>query len=64
MLDVTFGEDVVRIRTGHGAHNFAVLRQSALNLLKQENAIDRSIRAKYMRAAFDDVYLLRVLCSV
>ena len=64
VLDVTFGEDDARIRTGHGAQNFAVLRQIALNLLKQEDAIDRSIRAKRMRAALDEDYLLQVLCSV
>jgi len=35
ILDVTFGEDASRIRTGMGAQNFAIVRRMALNLFKQ-----------------------------
>ena len=31
--DVTFGEDACRVRTGHGAHNLAILRNLAITLL-------------------------------
>jgi predicted transposase YbfD/YdcC len=33
--DVTFGEDLSRLRTGHGAKNMAVVRHFALNLVRQ-----------------------------
>jgi hypothetical protein len=61
VLDVTFSEDDARIRIGNAPQNFAVLRQIALNLLKQEHLVKRSVRAKRMRAALDEAYLLRVL---
>ena len=33
-MDVVFGDDQMRVRTGHAAHNFAVLRHIALNLIR------------------------------
>lgn len=33
-MDVVFGDDPMRARTGHAAHNFAVLRHIALNLIR------------------------------
>ena len=33
-MDVVFGDDQMRARTGHAAHNFAVLRHIALNLIR------------------------------
>ncbi len=35
VLDVTFKEDLSRLRVGHGAHNMAVVRHFALNLVRQ-----------------------------
>ena len=61
VLDVTFAEDDSRIRLGNAPQNFAVLRRIALNLLKQETSVKRSVRAKRMRAALDEDYLLKVL---
>ena len=60
VIDVTFNEDQSRIRRGHGAHNFAILRQSALNLLKQEKS-NASIPRKLQRAALSDDYRLQLL---
>ena len=60
VIDVTFNEDQSRIRRGHGAHNFAILRQSALNLLKQEKS-NGSLRRKVIRAGLSDDYRLQVL---
>ena len=34
VLDVTFKEDLSRLRTGHGAKNMAVVRHFALNLVR------------------------------
>jgi predicted transposase YbfD/YdcC len=36
VLEVAFVEDQSRVRTGHAPENLAVLRQMAVNLLKQE----------------------------
>jgi predicted transposase YbfD/YdcC len=60
VLDVTFSEDQSRIRTGHGAQNFAVLRHIALNMLRHEPSRG-SIKSKRFRAALDPDYLLKVL---
>jgi hypothetical protein len=59
-LDVTFGEDLSRLRTGHGAKNMAVVRHFALNLVRQV-ADKRSIKRRRKRAAWDPQYLLDIL---
>jgi predicted transposase YbfD/YdcC len=61
VLDIAFREDDCRIRKGHGAENFAVLRHIALNLLRRETSAKRSIKGKRMKAALDEKYLLKVL---
>jgi predicted transposase YbfD/YdcC len=61
VLDVVFREDDSRLRMGHSAQNFAVIRHLALNLLKQEQTLKRGIKSKRMKAAMDTNYLLRVL---
>jgi predicted transposase YbfD/YdcC len=33
-MDVVFGDDPMRARTDHAAHNLAVLRQLVLNLIR------------------------------
>jgi predicted transposase YbfD/YdcC len=63
VLDVAFQEDDSRVRTGHAAQNLAVLRHIALNLLKQEKATKGSIKAKRLRAAWNNDYLLKVLAA-
>jgi predicted transposase YbfD/YdcC len=63
VLDVAFQEDDSRVRTGHAAQNLAVLRHIALNLLKQEKATKGSIKAKRLRAAWNNDYLLKVLAT-
>ncbi len=59
-LDTAFGEDLSRLRTGHGAANMAVVRHFALNLLRQV-ADKRSIKRRRKRAAWDPQYLLQIL---
>lgn len=59
-LDVTFREDQSRVRTGHGAENFAVLRHIALNLLGQEPST-KSLPRKRLACALNPDYLLKVL---
>jgi predicted transposase YbfD/YdcC len=62
VLDVTFGEDHNRLRTGHAPENVGLLRRLSLNLLKREPS-KQSIAMKRYRAAMDNDFLLRVLVS-
>lgn len=61
VLDVTFGEDASRIRTGHSPENMALLRRWSINLLNQETSYKRSTRQKAKRASMDEVYMLKLL---
>jgi predicted transposase YbfD/YdcC len=61
VLDVGFGEDLDRKRTGHAAQNFSLLNRIALNLLKQEQSLKRGIKGKRLKAAWDNPYLLKLL---
>ena len=63
VLDVAFGEDQSRFRTGSGPENFAIVRHFALNLLRRDP--DRgSIAKKRFRAALDDQYLTALLARL
>lgn len=62
VLDVAFREDDCRVRVGHAAANFAVLRHLALNLLKGERTARVGIKVKRLKAGWDVRYLLKVLC--
>ncbi len=61
VLDVQFGEDQSRVRTGHADENLATLRRLALNLLKRETTKKRGIRGKQKNAGWNHQYLLRLL---
>ncbi len=61
VLDVAFGEDQCRVRIGHAAHNFAILRRFALNLLRRESTARVGMKAKRLKAGWNDAYLAAVL---
>ena len=61
-LDVSFKEDLNRVRIGYAAENLAIVRRIALNLLKQEQSNKRGISCRRKRAGWDNQYLMRVLC--
>ena len=63
VLDVAFREDDSRVRKDHAPHNFAVLRHIALNLLKQETTERLGIKAKRLKAGWDEAYLLKILLN-
>ncbi len=63
VLDIAFREDESRDRIGHSAHNLAILRHIALNLLRQERTARCGVKAKRLMAAWSESYLLKVLAS-
>lgn len=60
-LDVSFGEDQRRVRKDHGAENFSRLCRMSLNLLKNDKTLKVGIKAKRLRAGWDEPYLLRLM---
>jgi predicted transposase YbfD/YdcC len=60
-LDVSFGEDLDRKRTGNAAQNFSILNRIALNLLRQDKSTQLGIKGKRLKAGWDNDYLLQLL---
>ena len=59
-LDVTFGEDTCRVRTGNGPENLATLRKFALQVITHHK--DRlSLKKRRVKAAYDVEYLKELL---
>lgn len=62
VLDVTFREDLARLRKGHGAKNMAVVRHFAINIVR--NAKDKkSIKLRRKIAGWDTNYLEKLLTA-
>ena len=61
VLDVAFQEDHHRLRKDHGPENFALLRHIALNLLKQDKSVKAGIKAKRLKAGWNNDFLLHLL---
>lgn len=63
VLDMAFNEDQSRLHKDNGAQNLAVIRHMALNLLRHETTAKVGIKAKRLKAGWDDAYLLKVLAT-
>lgn len=63
VMDVTFNEDQMRTRQGNSPQNLIVLRNIALNILKQDTS-KGSLRQKRYRAALDDSFLEKMLSQI
>jgi predicted transposase YbfD/YdcC len=63
VLDMAFNEDQSRLHKDHGAENFAVIRHIALNLLRNERTAKVGMKAKRLKAGWDDAYLFKVLSA-
>ena len=60
-LDVTFREDLSRVRKGNGAENLSVVRRATLNLLKKDTVTKVGIKNKRLKAGWDRDYLLSLI---
>jgi hypothetical protein len=60
-LDVQFGDDYARARSGHVAHNLALVRHMALNLIRLDKSIKTSIKTKRLLAATSDEFRAALL---
>jgi predicted transposase YbfD/YdcC len=60
-LDMSFGEDRSRVRKGYADANLALVRRTALSLLKNEKSQKVGVKAKRLTAGWNDGYLEQVL---
>jgi predicted transposase YbfD/YdcC len=60
-LDMTFGQDACRIRTGHATENFAVVRHFALNLVRNYKGDRYSVPRRRRLCDYDQAYRERLL---
>jgi predicted transposase YbfD/YdcC len=63
VLDITFGDDQSRLRTGYGARNMAVVRHFAINLVRTVKD-KRSVRLRRKCATWSTDYLAEILGSL
>lgn len=61
-MDVVFGDDQMRARTGNAAHNFAVMRHFALNLIRLDPVKRKGgLKVRRLIAATSDAYRAQLL---
>lgn len=61
-MDVAFGDDQMRARTGNAAHNFAVMRHFALNLIRLDPVKRKGgLKVRRLIAATSDSYRAQLL---
>jgi predicted transposase YbfD/YdcC len=63
ILDMNFKEDSCRTRTDHGAENLALMRKSALNLVRSYDKDEKklTVKQKMLHATYDPNYLKSLL---
>jgi hypothetical protein len=49
------------VRVGHAAENLGLVRRAALNLLQKDKTIKLGMKAKRLKAASNERYLLQIL---
>jgi predicted transposase YbfD/YdcC len=60
VLDMVFGDDQARLRTGHGAKNMAIVRHFAINLVRAADD-KKSLKLRRKLAGWDVRYLASIL---
>jgi hypothetical protein len=61
VLDVAFGEDACRIKSGNGPGNLTFIRKIALSLTRSDSQSKRSIASRIKQMAWSDEYLEQLL---
>ena len=61
VLDIVFREDDCRIRVGHAAQNFALLRRFALSVIRRDTTSKGGIQVKRKKASYSTDYLLSLI---
>jgi predicted transposase YbfD/YdcC len=61
VLDMSFREDESRVRKDHAPENLAMLRRTALTLLKSDRKGKNGMACRRKQAGWNNAYLLRVL---
>jgi predicted transposase YbfD/YdcC len=61
VLDVAFGEDACRIKSGHAPENLAFIRKIALSPARSDAQSSRSITSRIKQMAWSDEYLEQLL---
>jgi len=60
-LDVTYREDLSRVRKGNGAENLTVLRRASLNILRSDKKAKDSLKRRRLKASWCRKYLLELI---
>jgi predicted transposase YbfD/YdcC len=60
VLDVVFHDDLARLRSGHGPQNMAIIKHTAMNLIRSTKATT-SLKVRRKKAAWNPRYLAEVL---
>lgn len=60
-LDVTYREDLSRVRKGNGAENLSVLRRATLNILRSDTQSKSSLKRRRKKASWNPEYLLKLI---
>lgn len=61
VLDVAFGENDSRKRSGFAAQNYSIINRIALKLLKNEKTTKVGVRGKRLKSGWDKQYLIKIL---
>jgi predicted transposase YbfD/YdcC len=61
VLDVAFGEDACRIKSGNAPENLGFIRKMALSLARSDTESTRSITSRIKQMAWSDQYLEQLL---
>jgi predicted transposase YbfD/YdcC len=64
VMDVNFAEDACRVRKDYAPENFALLRQVAHNLIKQQPSKGISVRRRMRIAGYDTDFLTKMLVGL
>ena len=60
---MAFREDESRVRRENAPANLATLRRLALALVKRDTSVEASLKAKRLKAGWDNDYLLTILAG-